>query len=155
MCQKDERGCPGHPQRSMYFPFSCNECSVYHYTPSFIFMFLYLMFQEVEASTAPATRKVPRFYPVMPQSSLSSSTGSNTVFSASCTEPPCMCHKKHVHHYLTVHHGYEFSTKRTASHYSARQSSTTSQQCPTNSVFTVRKPRTATEQEKAREINKR
>jgi len=88
----------------------------------------------------------------------SSSTGSITVFSASCTEPRCMCHKKHVHHYLPVHHGYDFSTKRTASHYSARQSSTISQQCPANSVLTVRKPRTATEQKNVSqdiEIHKR
>lgn len=38
-------------------------------TPPFWLMFLFLMFQEVEASAAPTIREVPRFYPVMPQSS--------------------------------------------------------------------------------------
>lgn len=35
VCQKDERGCPGNLQRSMYFPLSCNECSLYNNTPLF------------------------------------------------------------------------------------------------------------------------
>ena len=32
------------------------------------FFFLFFMFQRVEASAAPDTHKIPRFYPVMPQS---------------------------------------------------------------------------------------
>ena len=157
MCQKDERGCPGNLQRSTHFPFSCNECSVHHYTP----FLTHVLIPHVSGGRSVGGAYNSGGSAVLSSNATiirSSSTGSNTVFSASCTEPPCMCHKKHVHHYLTVHHGYDFSTKRTSSHYSARQSSTISQQCLANSVLTLRKPRTATEQENVsqdREINKR
>jgi len=56
-------------------------------------MFLFLMFQEVEASAVAGTREVPRFYPVMPQSSNHLRPAPILCFLPHALNRLVMCHK--------------------------------------------------------------